>query len=233
MAIGHPEELVHILVVDDDHRLRRLLNKYLSDQNWIVTEAEDAKDARAKLDFFVFDAMVLDVMMPGETGIAFAKSIAEVEHPPILMLTAMDETDDRIAGLEAGVDDYLAKPFEPRELVLRLQAIMKRTRAQRSHKAHIVFGSFMFDKESETLCHDGVPIYLTSAESKIMALLAGAVNEPFSREKLAQVISTDSEQVSERSVDVHMSRLRKKCERNPARPVYLQTVRGLGYRLSI
>ncbi len=227
------EQPTHILVVDDDQRLRRLLGKYLSDQGWIVTEAQDARDARAKLGFFIYDAMVLDVMMPGETGIEFAKSLEGKDHPPILMLTAMDEADDRIAGLEAGVDDYLAKPFEPRELVLRLQAIMKRTRAQRVQNSQLVFGDFIYDMDAKTLAKDGEAIYLTSAEISLLHTLAAHVNEPLSREVLAEAVSSDGEQVSERSVDVHMSRLRKKCEVNPARPVTIQTVRGQGYRLSL
>lgn len=227
------EPLTHILVVDDDARLRRLLGKYLSDQGWAVTEAEDARDARAKLGFFIYDAMVLDVMMPGETGIEFAKTLTGSEHPPILMLTAMDEADDRIAGLEAGVDDYLAKPFEPRELVLRLQAIMKRTRTQKVKNAQIVFGDFTYDTESKGLTKSGEAVYLTSAEVSLLHVLANHVNEPLAREVLADAISSDGEQVSERSVDVHMSRLRKKCEKNPARPVTIQTVRGKGYKLSL
>jgi len=227
------EQFTHILVVDDDARLRRLLGKYLYDQGWIVTQAEDAKDARAKLGFFVYDAMVLDVMMPGETGIDFAKSLEGSDHPPILMLTAMDEADDRIAGLEAGVDDYLAKPFEPRELVLRLQAIMKRTRTQRSQNSQIVFGAFTYDKDAKSLTKNGEAVYLTSAEMSLLYMLSEHVNEPLSREVLAEAISAEGEQVSERSVDVHMSRLRKKCEENPTRPVTIQTVRGQGYRFSV
>lgn len=223
----------HILIVDDDQRLRKLLGKYLRDQGWHVTEAEDAADARIKLAVFSFDVMVLDVMMPRETGVDFAKSLRSeaLSFPPILMLTAMGEAQDRIAGLEAGVDDYLAKPFEPRELVLRIQTILRRMQSQKQEQEALHFGVFSFDIDSARLTKSGEDIYLTESEAALLQSLADASGTSVSREQLASMSGGTIS--SERSVDVQINRLRKKIEQDPSRPSYIQTVRGSGYMLRV
>ncbi len=225
-----PDPSPHILIVDDDARLRKLLRKYLEDQGWIVTAAKDAADARAKLAFFIFDLMILDVMMPGETGVDFAAAIRGADHvPPILMLTAMGEVGDRIRGLEAGADDYLPKPFEPRELVLRIRNILGRTQVRPQARA-LSFGEFSYLPSEATLTRDGQPVYLTESEAMLLAALAASAGIAVSRTALAESIG---ERANERSVDVQVTRLRKKIEPEPGKPVYIQTVRGEGYLLRV
>lgn len=219
-------EMPHILVVDDDERLRDLLRQYLSDQGFFVSTARDAAAAREKLGFFAVDGMVLDVMMPGETGLQLAASLGRAA-PPTLMLTAMGEASDRIAGLEAGVEDYLVKPFEPKELVLRLRNILQRGKPAMVQA--IRFGGFRFELASQKLFHGMEPVYLTSAEALCMKALAEQAGTPVSREKLAELGLQGKG--NERSVDVQINRLRKKIEPVPGRPVYIQTVRGAGYVL--
>lgn len=225
--------ITHILVVDDDARLRRLLAKYLGKQpDWQVTVAEDAADARRKLAMFIFDIIVLDVMMPGETGLKLAESLRGNIATPILMLTAMGEAEDRIAGLEAGVDDYLTKPFEPRELVLRIQNILRRhmpTVAANPDK--LMFGTFSFYPVEGRLLQGNEPLYLTTAEITLLSRLARRPGEAVTRAELAASLPGEAE--SERSIDVLITRLRKKIEVEPARPLYIQTIRGTGYILRI
>ncbi len=227
-----PPSLTHILVVDDDARLRRLLAEYLGNQGWAITVAQDAEDAKAKLAFFVFDLLVLDVMMPGTSGTDLAQELrAGGVTTPILMLTAMAEAEDRIGGLEAGADDYLVKPFEPRELVLRIHNILRRqstTIAARTPST-LSFGRFTFLPEEGRLLQDGTPIHLTSAEHTLLVCLARHAGSAVSRSELAACLPGDSE--NERSIDVQITRLRKKIEAEPSRPLYIQTVRGLGYIL--
>lgn len=217
----------HILVVDDDSRLRELLTTYLRDQGFAVTAAVHAADAAAKLALFQFDLIVLDVMMPGETGTGFLRR-ERGNLPPVLLLTAMTGTDDRIGGLEAGADDYLAKPFDPRELVLRLQAILRRTTREETRKVLVTFGAYQFDLSQNRLLKDGEPFALTSGESQLLKILAEKAGDPVSREDLARAMSVEA---SERTIDVQITRLRKKIEPSADRPTFIQTVRGAGYVL--
>jgi two-component system phosphate regulon response regulator OmpR len=219
------EEKPHILVVDDDDRLRSLLKKYLSEQGFMVTAVESAAEARRKMAWFDFDIIVLDVMMPGETGLEFLASLGTA-RPPVLMLSAMGETEDRIKGLEFGADDYLPKPFEPKELVLRLKTILRRTA---SLSKTVTFGDFVFDVSASQLKRGGEPIYLTSNESAMLKLLAEHAGTPVTREALARLMPGSS---NERSVDVQITRLRKKFGEE-GKSLYLQTVRGAGYVLYV
>jgi two-component system phosphate regulon response regulator OmpR len=218
----------HLLVIDDDQRLRELLRRYLAGEGFRVTLAADAEEARGKMDSMVFDLLVLDIMLPGSSGLEMTQSLRESDGVPILLLSAKGEPDDRIAGLAAGADDYLAKPFEPRELVLRINAILRR--AQRpADKAGgaVIFGAFAFDLAREELTRDGAFVYLTEAETLLLAELARNSGTAVSREVLAQ----NSTAGNVRSVDVQMTRLRRKIEDDPRFPRYLQTVRGTGYVL--
>ena len=227
--MSDPQPKPHILVVDDDNRLRDLLREYLRDQEFAVTVATSAKDARQKLALFLFDLLVLDVMMPGETGVEFARTLGKTA-PPILLLTAMAAPDDRISGLEAGADDYLVKPFEPRELVLRIQAILRRTAAAGGHRAQVRFGDYEFDLSAVRLQKGGEVFVLTTSEGQLLKVLAERADEPVARAELAQCLGTNT---SERSVDVQVTRLRKKIEADSSRPLYIQTVRGAGYVLHV
>jgi len=222
----------HILVVDDDQRLRDLLRGYLSRNGFRVTVAGDAAEARQSMTAMQFDLMVLDVMMPGESGIEFAAALrARDRSLPILMLTAMNEPRDRIAGLESGVDDYLAKPFEPRELVLRLQALLRRVVQQRTSPPveNVALGNMQFDLgRGELLREDGERIRLTEAEVVLLRALAARGGDPVDREALARELGGD---VNARTIDVHVTRLRRKIEPDPRFPRYLLTARGAGYRL--
>ncbi|MFO0389160.1 MAG: response regulator [Alphaproteobacteria bacterium] len=219
----------HILVVDDDDRLRALLQKFLSEQGFMVTAVSSTAEARRKMACFIFDVLVLDVMMPDETGLDFLASLKHMNCPPVLMLSAMGEVEDRIRGLEVGADDYLPKPFEPKELVLRLQAILRRKTANNDAKQRrLKFGEFTFDISSNQLMRSDEKIYLTSSEALLLKLLAEHSGKPVSREQLAQVIPGTA---SERSIDVQITRLRKKLGENEGKPVHLQTMRGAGYVL--
>jgi len=213
----------HILVVDDDERLRDLLRKYLTDNGYVVTVAGDAKEARGQLASIAPDLIVLDVMMPGESGMALTKSLRAKSAVPILLLTAMGAAQDRIQGLESGADDYLAKPFEPRELLLRIAGILRRA-PKEAVSRFVRFGVFTFEPLRGELRRAGQLVHLTSAEAQLLALLAGAAGEPVSRDELAGRTGA-----MQRAVDVQVTRLRKKIEADPRRPRYLQTVRGRGY----
>jgi two-component system phosphate regulon response regulator OmpR len=221
----------HVLVVDDDKRLRELLGRYLVDQGFRVTTAVSAAEARSKLSSFTFDLLVLDIMMPGESGLQLTEHLRQENNVPILLLTAMSESADRIKGLSIGADDYLAKPFEPRELVLRIQAILKRARQAPSVKEPprlIKFGSFVFDLERRRLSRQGNAVYLTESETDLLAQLAGRLGDPVTREELSDM---GSDIGASRVIDIQMTRLRKKIEDDPKFPRYLQTVRGRGYVL--
>lgn len=227
------ESAAHILVVDDDTRLRDLLCRFLADSGFRVSAARDAAQARAALAGLDFDLMVLDVMMPGESGIDLARALrAGAKRVPILMLTAMGEPADRIKGLESGVDDYLAKPFEPRELVLRIEAILRRAneapRAPRSQDQTIAFGPFRFDPQSGALSHGDKRLKLTEAEIGLLRVFAERLGQVLEREELAQLTGGSN---NARTIDVQVTRLRRKIEPDPRFPQYLQTVRGRGYRL--
>jgi two-component system phosphate regulon response regulator OmpR len=226
------EEQPHILVVDDDKRLRDLLGRYLTGEGYRVTTAVDAADGRAKMAGITFDLLVLDVMMPGESGLDFARSLRESSLVPILMLTAMGEANDRIAGLETGVDDYLVKgAFEPRELALRINAILKRARARSERQTSVgavKFGAFVFEIDRRRLFRSGEPVHLTEAESELLFQLARRAGEPVSRDDLAP---QGDETGDSRLIDVQMTRLRRKIEDDPRYPRFLVTVRGRGYML--
>jgi two-component system phosphate regulon response regulator OmpR len=221
------QDPVHILVVDDDKRLRDLLRRFLSDQGFRVTIANDAADARRKLAGLDFDLLVLDIMMPGENGLDLTRSLRQQKAVPILLLTAMGEPDDRITGLDSGADDYLAKPFEPRELVSRIRAILRRIpREPESVRRSVRFGPFTFDLDRRSLRQGTAHIRLTGAEADLLAQLAAAPGTAVSRDALGQSTSAES-----RLVDVQVTRLRRKIETDPRFPRYLVTVRGRGYML--
>jgi two-component system phosphate regulon response regulator OmpR len=223
----------HILVVDDDTRLRELLKSFLSRNDFRVSTAASAAEARQRLSSLDFDLIVLDVMMPGKTGLEFATELRRTDDVPILMLTAMVETKDRIAGLERGVDDYLGKPFEPRELLLRIQSVLRRGRsagmvAAPEAQRQVTFGPMQFDLALGELTDKGNRVPLTDAEIALMRAFTGRIGEVLSRETLCRIIGAS---VNERAIDVQVTRLRRKIEPVPSFPRYLRTVRGQGYRL--
>jgi two-component system phosphate regulon response regulator OmpR len=216
----------HLLVVDDDKRLRELLRRYLSDNGFRVTTAGDAGEARSNLASFAFDLVVLDVMMPGENGLALTRELREEDRVPVLLLTAMAEPEDRVNGLEQGADDYLSKPFEPRELVLRIRNLLQRRPAADDSRRDIRFGDCRFDLARGELYRGGDLVHLTTAEAGLLSILAGKAGQAVSREELSLSLSGNV-----RNVDVQMTRLRRKIERDPRFPRFLQTVRGTGYML--
>jgi two-component system, OmpR family, phosphate regulon response regulator OmpR len=219
----------HLLVVDDDARLRELLRRYLTVEGFRVTTAVNAAEARAKLTAFAFDLLIVDVMMPGEDGYAFTTSLREGSRIPILLLTAMAEPRNRIAGLERGADDYVVKPFEPRELVLRIRNILQRVPREADAAAHEVrFGPYVFDLKRGELLRGDEPVRLTAAETALLLALARTPGEALTREALALEAQLHG---TVRQVDVQMTRLRRKVESDPKFPRYLQTVRGTGYLL--
>ena len=223
----------HILVVDDDTRLRELLKSFLSRNGFRVSTASHAAEARQRLGALDFDLIVLDVMMPGQTGLDFAGELRRTDDVPILMLTAMGETKHRIAGLEKGVDDYLGKPFEPRELLLRIQNVLRRNKPPVAETAgepvrRVTFGPMQFDLELGELTQKGKRVPLTDAEAALLRALTARLGEVLSRETLSKSVGAA---VNERAIDVQVTRLRRKIEPDPSFPRYLRTVRGQGYRL--
>jgi two-component system phosphate regulon response regulator OmpR len=225
------DDAPHLLVVDDDRRIRDLLSRFLRAEGYRVTTAESAAEARAKLDGLKFDLLILDVMMPGETGFEFAKSIRAGSVVPILMLTARAEKESRIAGLEIGADDYLAKPFEPRELSLRIANILKRASPPPTPAAESVrFGAFVFHIARGELRRGEEIVHLTDRERDMLRMLAAAPGETVTRQALA---GNGGASPGERAVDVQINRLRRKIEVDPANPLIVQTVRGIGYRLVV
>jgi two-component system phosphate regulon response regulator OmpR len=219
-----------VLVVDDDTRLRELLKSFLSRNGFRVSTAANAAAARQQLEALDFDLIVLDVMMPGQTGLDFAGELRKTNAVPILMLTAMGDPKDRIAGLEKGVDDYLGKPFEPRELLLRIQSVLRRGRSAETAgpPERVVFGPMQFDLALGELTHKGKRVSLTDAEIALLRALGGRLGEVLSRETLSRSVGGG---VNERAIDVQVTRLRRKIEPDPGFPRYLRTVRGQGYRL--
>ena len=216
----------HVLVVDDDRRLRELLQKYLAENGYRVTAAANAAEARARLEGLAFDLLVLDVMMPGESGLDLTESLRTMSGVPILLLTAMGEADHRIAGLERGADDYLAKPFEPRELLLRIGSILRRAGPPAEPLGEVRFGDFVFDLGHDALTRAGERVRLTSGESGLLKVFAHNPGVTLTRERLARESRLGG---SERTVDVQIARLRRKIEPDPKSPRYLQTVWGAGY----
>jgi two-component system, OmpR family, phosphate regulon response regulator OmpR len=218
----------HLLIVDDDARLRELLRRYLSESGFRITTATDAADARRHLASFAFDLVVLDVMLPGENGLALTRDLHRECRLPVLLLTAMAEPEDRVNGLEQGADDYLSKPFEPRELVLRIRNLLQRRPAQDAPPREIRFGGCRFDRARSELFRGSEIVHLTAAETALLAGLAERLGEAVSREELSLSAQFSG---NVRNVDVQMTRLRRKIERDPRFPRYLQTVRGTGYVL--
>lgn len=225
----------HILIVDDDERIRGLLQKFLSRNGYWVSAARDAAHSRRLLAGLEFDLIVLDVMMPGEDGISLTRSLRQKLPTPILLLTAKGETTDRITGLEAGADDYLAKPFEPKELLLRINAILRRVpKPEPSHEVPktLQMGNFRYDITRGELWQGSDLIRLTSTESALMRIFSASPHQPVSRNRLVEDLGRDKGQAQERAIDVQITRLRRKIEADPKAPRYLQTVRGAGYMLA-
>jgi len=220
------DETPHILLVDDDERIRTLLCRYLREQGMRVSAAKDAASARQTLKGLHFDLLILDVMMPGESGLDLARDLKSKLDVPLIMLTARSEPEDRIEGLEIGVDDYVPKPFEPRELLLRIQNILKR-RLQKSVQKEIQMGDYTFHIERGELQKENSTIKITERERDLLRQFANHAGTPIPRHELA----SDDSSGNDRAVDVQINRLRHKIETDPANPVYLQTVRGKGYIL--
>ena len=222
-----PDYAPHILVVDDDQKIRELLGRFLVSSGHRVTEAADAASARSFMRGLSFDLVMLDVMMPGESGLSLARDLKATRPVPILMLTALADAEDRISGLEAGVDDYVTKPFEPRELLLRLRNILRRGQAPSTQSDEIRMGPCVFSIARGELRRDEESIKLTERERDLLRLFALRIGVPVPRHEL----SSDESTGSERAIDVQINRLRRKIEADPSNPVYLQTVRGKGYIL--
>ncbi len=225
----------HLLIVDDDERIRELLKKFLVRNGFLVTSARDAAHARRILSGLDFDMIVMDVMMPGEDGMSLTSAIRETSMTPILLLTAKGDTEDRIKGLEAGADDYLPKPFEPKELLLRINAILRRMPEVKDADTVpkvLHLGAIRYDIDRGEMWKGEETVRLTATESQLMRIFSATPGEPVSRNKLVEDLGRDRGQAQERAVDVQITRLRRKIEADPKQPRYLQTVRGAGYMLA-
>ena len=218
----------HVLLIDDDFRLRDLLKRFLEESGFKVTDVESTNEARKILKSTNFDVMILDVMMPGETGVEFLVSLRNKLNLPVLLLTAMNETEDRINGLEAGADDYLSKPFEPKELILRIKNILSKTKIK-NIKRVITFGNVKIDLKKLLILKENKQFKINDTEKKILEKMINSPGQTFSREDIAKIINLEKE----RSIDVIITRLRKKIEKDSKNPRYLQTKRGEGYVLWI
>lgn len=228
-------EAPHLLVVDDDERIRTLLQKFLVRAGFLVTVGRDAAHARRLLAGLEFDLLIVDVMMPGEDGMTLCRDLRGKSTVPILLLTARGEAQDRIAGLEAGADDYLPKPFEPRELLLRINAILRRMPPSEPMVVMpkvLYLGPIRYDVERGEMWKGEALVRLTATESQLMRIFAGRPGEAFSRARLVEELGRGGGQAQERAVDVQITRLRRKIECDPRQPRYLQTVRGEGYMLA-
>ena len=225
----------HLLIVDDDERIRSLLQQFLVQSDYLVSTAEDAEQARTLLSAIEFDLIILDVMMPGQDGISFTADLRTLQNnSPILLLTARGETEDRIKGLEAGADDYLPKPFEPKELLLRINAILRRMpdlKEDQMMPKTLSLGHLKYDVARNELWEGETQIRLTTTESQLMKIFTSALGEPISRIDLVTSLGRDVSSAQDRAIDVQITRLRRKIEVNPSQPRYLQTVRGAGYML--
>ena len=225
----------HLLIVDDDERIRSLLQQFLVQSDYLVSTAEDAEQARTLLSAIEFDLIILDVMMPGQYGISFTAELRTLQNnTPILLLTARGETEDRIKGLEAGADDYLPKPFEPKELLLRINAILRRMpdlKEDQMMPKTLSLGHLKYDVARNELWEGENQIRLTTTESQLMKIFTSALGEPISRVDLVTSLGRDVSSAQDRAIDVQITRLRRKIEVNPGQPRYLQTVRGAGYML--
>ena len=225
----------HLLIVDDDERIRSLLQQFLVQSDYLVSTAEDAEQARTLLSAIEFDLIILDVMVPGQDGISFTAELRTLQNnTPILLLTARGETEDRIKGLEAGADDYLPKPFEPKELLLRINAILRRMpdlKEDQMMPKTLSLGHLKYDVARNELWEGETQIRLTTTESQLMKIFTSALGEPISRVDLVTSLGRDISSAQDRAIDVQITRLRRKIEVNPGQPRYLQTVRGAGYML--
>ena len=225
----------HLLIVDDDERIRSLLQQFLVQSDYLVSTAEDAEQARTLLSAIEFDLIILDVMMPGQDGISFTAELRTLQNnTPILLLTARGETEDRIKGLEAGADDYLPKPFEPKELLLRINAILRRMpdlKEDQMMPKTLSLGHLKYDVARNELWEGETQIRLSTTESQLMKIFTSALGEPISRVDLVTSLGRDVSSAQDRAIDVQITRLRRKIEVNPGQPRYLQTVRGAGYML--
>ena len=225
----------HLLIVDDDERIRTLLQKFLMRHGFLVTAARDAAHARRILSGLEFDMLILDVMMPGEDGLSLTRALRETMTTPIMLLTAKGETDNRIEGLEAGADDYLPKPFEPKELLLRVNAILRRipeATPQDAAPKVLNLGPIRYDMERGEMWQGEDLVRLTATEIQLMKIFTAKPGEALSRATLVEELGRDRGQAQERAVDVQITRLRRKIEADPKQPRYLQTVRGAGYMLA-
>lgn len=224
----NPQSVPHILVVDDDDRIRSLIAKYLKKNDYIVSTAENAQKAFGILDLFEYDLIVLDVMMPGKTGLEMTAELRETSDVPILLLTAMAETDDRINGLISGADDYLTKPFDPRELTLRIDAILRRRPKQTAGSIKLQIGPWFFDPHLNELKAADKTVKLTDGEVTLLCALGERAGEVVDRDSVSDKCGFDP---TKRTIDVQITRLRRKIEENTDNPRHLQTVRGKGYIL--
>ena len=219
-------KIFHILVVDDDNRIRELVKEYLEENQFLVTTAKNAEDAKKKLEILKFDILVLDIMMPGESGLTLTKEVKKNNHTPIILLTAKGETKDRIEGLELGADDYLGKPFEPKELLLRIKNILNKTKIDiLPNEIHI--GNTLINLKKLNIKLNNKIKKINTQEKKILENMLGSPGEVFSRNDIGKIINISKE----RTIDVMITRLRQKIESNPKNPKYLQTIRGSGYVL--
>ena len=220
--------IAHILVVDDDDGIRSLVKKYLNENNYLATTAMSAEDATEKIKLIKFDLIILDIMMPGESGLDFIKNNKKKINTPIILLTAKGETNERIEGLEIGADDYLPKPFEPKELILRIQNIINKTK-EKNQKRVITFENIKIDLNKQIIFKNNTEYKINNTEKLILEKMINSPGETFSREDIGLLIDLDKE----RSIDVIITRLRKKIEIDPKKPKFLQTIRGSGYVLWI
>ena len=218
----------HILVVDDDDRIRDLVKQYLNENNYFVSTAINAEDAQEKVNTIKFDLIVLDIMMPGKSGLDFTEENKNKIYTPIILLTAKGEADERVHGLEVGADDYLSKPFEPKELLLRIKNILNKTKSK-NIKRLIEFGNVKINLNKHIILKNNIEYKINNTEKTILEVMINSPGKSFSREEIGKIINLDKE----RSVDVIITRLRKKIEQNPKNPKYLQTLRGEGYVLWI
>lgn len=219
----------HILVVDDDTRLRELLQRFLREHGYLVSTAKDADEAREMLKHYKFHLLIVDVMMPKENGFEFLEKLRQESLTPVIMLTAMGGVEDRIVGLEKGADDYISKPFDTKELLLRINNVLRRYQDGKEQKEKLSLGLCIFDMQSKELSqNNGSILHLTAVEQKLLVILGGKSGQVFTREKLSEILGAGQ---SPRSIDVQITRLRKKIEKDSKNPRYLQTVRGKGYML--
>ena len=225
----------HILLIDDDERILSLLNTYLNQSGFITSSAKNSQEARSLLDYFEFDILIIDIMMPGETGLELLKSLRKDRDIPVILLSAKGETSDKISGLELGADDYLSKPFEPKELLLRIKNLLSRHNSieGKKYEKRVAIGTKIFDLERMELQEKNQVIALTTVETKLLEIFCSNPKTVIKRDRIISELGykSDSYQLNERNVDVQVTRLRKKIELDPKNPRFLKTIRGKGYRL--